>query len=275
MGRILLSICAVVVAVGLGASQSANPVGEQGRRQGGSAEGQARPQGQADAAAPSVETSLQSIARHVEASQTGPDAEKSEKRADRDLDAQEAMALWAKWMFFAAALTTVISGAGVFLIWRTLIHTRTAAKAGADIVTVTRDSAEHQLRAYVGIPQIDVVDEGHRFFVRVHIKNFGHTPANDVRLTTLATKGDDAETAERKTQKLDPIVLMPGDVKELPFVFGGTGPEMDRFRDGKRKMGLLIEGTYVDAFEKTRTVQWAMSYHHITRTFSPKIVEAS
>ena len=80
-------------------------------------------------AANSVENSLARIASTMEAAQADPAADREEQRSESDLQAQRDMAKWAMWMFFAALATTVLTTIGVFLIWRTLLHTRNAAKA--------------------------------------------------------------------------------------------------------------------------------------------------
>ncbi|MCO5082280.1 MAG: hypothetical protein M9955_11555 [Rhizobiaceae bacterium] len=62
-------------------------------------------------------------------------ADAERERDDADLRAQQSMAVWAFWMFVASALSVVLTGVGVVLIWRTLLHTRDAAiHAGAAVL---------------------------------------------------------------------------------------------------------------------------------------------
>ena len=57
------------------------------------------------------------IARALEAANNKPTPADEEQRAQRDLSAQENMATWAMWMFWAAFSQVILTTAGVFLIW--------------------------------------------------------------------------------------------------------------------------------------------------------------
>lgn len=80
-------------------------------------------------ATPSVQDSLKRIASTIESSQNGLQAQQDRQRARDNLSAQQNMAHWALGAMIAALIEVLISAAGIFLIWRTLIHTRDAAKA--------------------------------------------------------------------------------------------------------------------------------------------------
>lgn len=75
-----------------------------------------------------IEDKLDGISSAIKANKAKPQSATERQQTKDDLEAQESMALWAKWMFIAAAITTLITGLGILLIWRTLIHTRRAAK---------------------------------------------------------------------------------------------------------------------------------------------------
>lgn len=147
MGRILLSICAVVVAVGLAGAQRGQPEGQNARRQTGSAESQSSPRRESPASSPSVEESLQRIACTMEAEQTSAASKQADEQASRDLRAQEDMAWWAQMMFWAAAAGVILSGFGVFLIWRTLLYTRTAANHSATLIVEAKATTKAAERA--------------------------------------------------------------------------------------------------------------------------------
>jgi hypothetical protein len=135
-----------------------------------------------------------------------PKSAEEEDRAKRDLAAQERMAYWAKWMFWAAFSTVVLTMVGIFLIWRTLIHTRHAAEAARDMVVegarataaantatgeakrqadLAEESVKRLERPYIyifGVHRIET-GEGDTNQVVYSVANFGRTPA---RITILA-----------------------------------------------------------------------------------------
>jgi hypothetical protein len=121
MARALI-LAALTLALGYPVGQSANAQSRSTEGKGKAAE-KALP-----APTAAIENQLASIASAIEAPRTGPEAKATEKRAQDDLEAQQNMARYALWMFFATALTAVLTLAGILLIWRTLIHTRRASK---------------------------------------------------------------------------------------------------------------------------------------------------
>ncbi|MBX3492031.1 MAG: hypothetical protein KF899_03670 [Parvibaculum sp.] len=126
------------------------------------------------------------------------------QRQKDDLDAQERMALWAKWMFFAAVGSVFLTGLGVLLIWRTLYHTKRAVaqaaiasdaamKAVAEArksnrITVasakeSRRIGHTQTRAYVSVSEcfIRFLPDGLPPNFNIDFKNTGQSPAYDLR----------------------------------------------------------------------------------------------
>tara|TARA_R110002167_G_scaffold15735_1_gene62532 strand:- start:99 stop:1067 length:969 start_codon:yes stop_codon:yes gene_type:complete len=147
MGRMILSICAVVVALGLVGAQSSEHERQGARRQPSTAEGQDGSNGQPSAPSSTSEKSLQRIAGAMEAEVARGASEQEDDQASRDLQAQESMAWWAQLMFWAAAAGTLLSGLGVFLIWRTLLYTRTAAGHSEKMVIEAAKATEAALRS--------------------------------------------------------------------------------------------------------------------------------
>lgn len=130
--------------------------------------------------------------QHSEAQQDNP-------YAARDIIAQEIMADASVAMAVAAFLTLVVSGVGVALVWRTLVHTRRAAvyagvaarqakkanDAALAAVKVTSDAAAVQLRPYVSFTareSEDGIPFSRNTLVKFQIKNFGQSPANNVTI---------------------------------------------------------------------------------------------
>lgn len=71
-----------------------------------------------------------------------PESAEEKQRGDRDLQAQEDMAYWAKWMFLATLGTIVIAGVGIYYVRKTLMESRRIGQA--------------QVRAYIGIKSADI-----------------------------------------------------------------------------------------------------------------------
>lgn len=118
-----------------------------------------------------------------------PNPEREEWRDERDLEAQQNMARWAEFLFYA----TVV---GVVLLAATLFETRAAAKAAWDMVKkakeateLTKDTARRELRAYVLVESTKVTfDNGKRAIdYWIQLKNFGQTPAYGLKASFTAT----------------------------------------------------------------------------------------
>lgn len=195
--------CIVFAIAGLAVGY---PVGQHASSQTRAAQDRAETQNEAaPASTDSVENSLARIASTIEAAQADPAAQREEQRGEADLRAQRDMAKWAMWMFFAAATTTILSALGVFLIWRTLIHTRRAANFAGDAVVegqkatkaaegaleVQRNTAALQLRPYLLFAEEDDDDETKSFdevpMLDLSFQNYGQTPAYSVGFRQGAT----------------------------------------------------------------------------------------
>jgi hypothetical protein len=79
-------------------------------------------------ALPTIENSISTAASLVQAAQGDPKTYADEKRAERDVHAQESMAKWAFWMLVVAAITAGLSAVGMVLIWRQVSLTRRAVE---------------------------------------------------------------------------------------------------------------------------------------------------
>lgn len=105
---------------------------------------------------------LDVVQRHYETSQDA-----------RDLNAQEWMAVWAKWMFIAAAAGTIVAGYGLVLLRRTWVE----AKRTADIA---REVGNDEMRAYVEVAGVDFYWGSANLqspYFKLLIANHGATPA--------------------------------------------------------------------------------------------------
>jgi hypothetical protein len=217
------------------------PVGEGARAQHAAPQSNAQSgQHPKPAQPPSVQDSLNRIASTIEAKEHGPEADANEQRAKANLAAQKDMAKWAFWAMFVASVEVAISLAGILLIWRTLIHTRDAAKAtqrmafdtpvgiaaAVEANNVARSGVRSQLRAWVTIDlRLDDCSRNEsaaRIATTVVLKNIGKTPAvrvaaslNAYVRSSIVLNGVDPAKLEKWPAPMVP--MMPGQEVEEMF----------------------------------------------------------
>lgn len=123
-----------------------------------------------------------------QAAEYRPDCKRPQDDKEADLCEQRRMAkaaedavvvasdqYWLAWLTFGALVLTVA-------------FTACAAVAGALTVCAMRDTTKRQLRAYVHIEDVKIVQANDDRFspnIQIIIKNFGGTPAYDVRNTFM------------------------------------------------------------------------------------------
>lgn len=188
MGRILLAICGLVVAMALSAAA-------QGPSNGAGGEARADQGDGSSSQNITVAADLGRIASALEAQNTDEGA----KREKRDLHAQEDMAIWAKRMFWATVAAVVLSGVGIVLIYTTFRETRRTANAGdkmaeeaAKATAAALRSAAVAEKALVGVERPFVVinpAQFNEYYVNYIFSNYGRTPAvimhSDVRYLAI------------------------------------------------------------------------------------------
>jgi hypothetical protein len=81
-------------------------------------------------------------------------------------------AKWAKWQFIALIVAVLVAIVAVLVAI-------VALYAAFEANTIARDSAERQVRAYIGVVtgRVDWIDD--RPFAKLTIKNTGQSPAQD------------------------------------------------------------------------------------------------
>lgn len=106
--------------------------------------------------------------RHIESASTRNE-EASLKRDQDDLVAQQEMARWSKWMFWATAFSALASVLAACLLYMTLHMTQT--------------TSHKQLRAYVSMSffELPVFSANQHIQMKFVLKNRGQTPAKNVR----------------------------------------------------------------------------------------------
>jgi hypothetical protein len=129
------------------------------------------------------------------------------------------------------------------------------------LVRDAKDTAERQLRAYVGDYKADmkiVTFEAGGFGVRAHLelRNFGQTPAYD--FTIWSRTQVDEENAIPFGQglqegvALQKTVAFPDAGLHVNQIFAVTDEDLAAIRNGTKKVFLWGEAKYVDAFKRNR-----------------------
>ena len=176
----------------------AQPVGYRCHAQTGASQGKAEPQ-----QAPQVivrpdlaplNERLERIDKSIEGLQPKPETADEYRRAEGDLNAQEKMAVWAEWMFYATAASVVVSALGVGLIILTLRQNKKAMGIAITAADAANRAAEVE-RGFVFVrPEFHVgrfapvrkpsstigepAPDQHRTrgWARYRIRNLGRTP---------------------------------------------------------------------------------------------------
>lgn len=180
-----LPVCA---AVGIALATQVQAQGIRHDARGGSptANSKAKPKGDQQPSPPiAVQDDIHSIARALE---TANDRKPS-STDERNAKAQEKVADWTPWLFGVAGLEMLVTAAGVWLVYRTLVHTKRAADAARDAVDearaatqATREVGKAQVRAYLTCEGANFAVERDWMVCRPRIKNYGNSPASNVRL---------------------------------------------------------------------------------------------
>lgn len=129
------------------------------------------------------------------------EAAQIQSESRQNLYAQQDMSRWAFAMVVISGLTLFITGLGIVWIRDTLLETRKAVKAADDAVTVTREVGHAQIRPWVNISDVEVVDGpfaydstsphlSKAFVVNFvfKIKNHGASPANKLKVFAIGAK---------------------------------------------------------------------------------------
>lgn len=226
-------------------------------------------------------------------------AEAESRRNHADLEAQKSMALWAFWMFIASAVSVVLTGVGVVLIWRTLHHTRRAADytsgmlkeakrttsvaligakearraseeaARSNDIMLASHTAQSRPWMVLKIQLFDdafVQDNGRvQFPVRVELRNIGKLPAENLHIGVSSARYGVGETLD------DFVKLHARDgaqwsekvllPDETDFEFWPQVPVYDPPKEGEA-FRVTLFSIYVGAFYKTP----AMDGYRITAT---------
>jgi hypothetical protein len=190
-----------VVGLALAGATNAQAISHNGGRHTRAHQAQTKPKTDAQPSALiAVQNDIQRVARALEAANDKQPSPAEQQQASDNLEAQQGMVKWARWMFCAAVLEALITASGVWLVYRTLYHTRIASKAARDAVVeagraadaantsieVTREIGQKQVRAYLHCIEAKYMLVNDGIWCWPIVKNTGQSPAKNVRLDANA-----------------------------------------------------------------------------------------
>jgi len=124
---------------------------------------------------------------------------------NKDLKAQQDMALWAFWTFIATTGGLIVSIGGLTMLWASLRQTRQA-------ISLDREVGHAQVRAYVTVnPKAPKqIGDGLRPITHITIVNTGQSPTYDVAyIATILV-------ADFPLKSNDVSLIIPGDGQVIP-----------------------------------------------------------
>jgi hypothetical protein len=181
----------LIAVVGLLGSVHAQTVSHDTRGNTAAHKRQSKPKADTPPAIPvAIQDAIKRIPGALEAANNHPYAAEERQRSKDNLKAEQDTVFWAFMMFLVALLETLVTAAGVFLVWRTLIASREAAghaKRAADAAENSYTSLERPHLFPEG-PRLDPVTvkriyaggtwmEPPLFRAFFDITNYGRSPA--------------------------------------------------------------------------------------------------
>ncbi|WP_273676459.1 hypothetical protein [Erythrobacter fulvus] len=180
-----------------------------------------------------------------------PKPRNNDEREQRELAAQESMAVFAYWMFWAVVIQTLLAGGALLAILKDLKQ--------------SRESNERALRAYLYFGPIELssfasreTSDGRRFEVNTAVKNGGQTPAYEcVHMGNIVAFTPDEAEAHFGNQREPPRIGMPtpyvvpnGGEVNAAFYSSSDVSESDliRLRDGLKRLYAYGIVVYHDIF---------------------------
>ena len=266
------SIRSAVILILIAATAYAQPTGRNGSAQPCAQPRQAQPITNPNPSLPpAVQDDLNRIAGALEASNAHPEATAEQQRAQDDLKAQQDMAKWAKFMFWAATAETLVTLVGVILVWLTLNATWAAkgeAKRAADAAEKTVDTMQtfgrQELRAYLSVNPVNHGNFGaSNFNPIIALKNTGQTPATDVTAWICGAVLPHPHSGDLPANQQEPkpkFVLGPGTEHTLTCEVEMTNYEKVAFLQSSNRIQIWGEANYTDAFNERRRTKFRMTF---------------
>ncbi len=208
------------------------------------------------------------------------EASRSYKRSERDLSAQESMAYWAFGMLLVSLATMAVTGAGVWLIYDTLLETRKAVGAAIDATNVTKNAAveqqligEAQVRSYLTCLGGHFEFDDTNLFVYPVFKNTGQSPTSKIEISaniffTYWLPSDSGDTPQFNTSRVNAIegtgcAAIPSGSESEGFIMwyyeAFEKIAFDLLKDGRTTMYIQGKARWKDVFDKDCSIDFNLS----------------
>lgn len=167
---------------------------------------------------------------------------REQQRAEEDLDAQQQMAEWAKWMLIATVVMAAVTLFGVVFVWQTLVATQ-------DMARDARKIGEAQSRAYVDVASLTLIlskGDPQRHEIHVVVRNTGLTPCLKYGLRAKLAFFENSGSAPFNVQATGMHVyasIAPQSIDEVcyfPFIDPSIGAVMGNVEEG---YSFVVDGT--------------------------------
>jgi hypothetical protein len=231
--------------------------------------------GQSHAAQKHDEAGAGAVNRYPTATPYEPRCNPAYSKDDDDLCQQRRMAKAAERAANIAFWQTIVGSVGALLLFPTLWYAARSARAAADAahaaeqsVAVAQETAQRQLRAYLNYDQATIIDfTSDRPLLQVSLKNYGHTPAYDVRfrigigIVPIRTRESSSPPLHDEWQQFG--VVAP----QAPVIMHRTLTDPDIPHATRRAItagvaGIFVAGEveYTDAFTQKRMTRFLTLY---------------
>lgn len=200
-------------------------------------------------------------------------ASREDERTEYDLKAQQDSASAAFWMAIISFLTLGTTIVALWFVKGTLEATRQAVRDTGEATEAMREAneiasetAKRQLRAYVGIESISIVDIAMGLKPTAHVvaKNFGQTPADKFDLITYLAMGLHAMENDLLVEDdpgLEHSTLPPGVARRgYPKLDAVVTPEILQALEAGARIYVFGEARYEDVFGEPRVTYFRVYY---------------
>jgi len=278
---------AIIATIGLAlaATAYAQPVGDDAGEKAGTEEAQSPPAENAEPTErPTIHDLIERIATALDSDDDEAEAKRQREQAARDLQAQEDMAKWAKYMLWATCAGVAVTFAGVVLVYFTLRYTRAAAihaqsaadaawqtvsEARSATVTTRRAATSvnsntmRELRAYISVEPAGIIKQtgSNETLGHVIVRNVGKLPASKVTVHVQMETGDrdksDFPIKAREDHSADRVIQPNADMRQ-GSVRGSHLVDFDQWAGFVFVWGVVY---YVDGYDRPRQTKFCHRYN--------------
>lgn len=261
----------LIAVVGLLGSVQAQPVRQSPSGQAAAQQRKTKP---AADAPPSIPVTVQNDIHGIASALKTANDKQPSSTDERNAKAQEDVAWWTPWLLLVAFLEMLVTGAGVWLVYRTLYHTKRAADAAHATVQSMESTSARQLRAYVHVWRCTMsISEG-AAHVRVRLENAGSTPA--YKASGYATVWVDTFPTPQNIPTTKPKLgtdIGPGGKMTMWRRTPISDAEMKRVTEGTHVIWVTGILDYQDAFKQPRHVdfRYFLAGYEVPKAMTEKV----